>query len=251
MSNAKIPSTGGQNARLGLIIANGVIDAIDGHFSSIEMQEVLKNETLIRNFSSRIVSELFSLPIDPWVNEKKKISRFYKSIFNYTIDWSNVKLPDYSYDYSRLEYVDSGIDWNLYISAFKKKFGNDSVEISACYRDFIDNGELLLIQQDRPKDDYCFAWSGISCPSSNHLNKSYYNFCNQGVNFLIAKEGIIAYFRSKFELNSVSFAKGTTIFHSAEIESMCMQIYENKLILGEIPKERCMYDSGPCEIKLA
>jgi hypothetical protein len=75
MNDAKILASGAQYARLGLTISNGVIDAVDGHFTVNEMQEILKNETLIRNCTSKIVSELLAVPIDPWADQKKKIER--------------------------------------------------------------------------------------------------------------------------------------------------------------------------------
>ena len=48
MNNAKTLASGAQNARFGLIVTNGVINAIDGKFTIEEMQELLKNENALQ-----------------------------------------------------------------------------------------------------------------------------------------------------------------------------------------------------------
>ncbi len=219
MNNAKIPATGAQYARLGLTISNGVINAIDGHFNLGEMQQILGDEKLVENATAKIVAKLLAIEIDPWADQKKKIERFYKSNFNHIIDWSTTTLPEYDKKFPRLEYVHAGFNCKRYITAYKKKFGDDKVS-SNSYSQNPDNA--IDTQQDRPKGNYCFAWAGTIEPDTEHLNKSYDDFCNDGNDYMIPKEGIIAAFRERFETGNMLDVKGLTRFHALDSDGYAL-----------------------------
>lgn len=224
MNDAKILASGGQNARLGLTIANGVIDAIDGHFTVQEMQEIMKNETFIRESTNEIVSKLLGIPINPWIDQIKKIDRFYLSVFHLAINWSTVKLPEYDEKRPRLEYVHGEFNCKRYITAYKKKFGDDSVSSNSYSQD---PDEAIHEQQDRKQSDYCFAWQGSTEPDAEHLNKSYDDFHNDGNTYMIPKEGIIAAFRERFETGNMLDVKGLTRLHSLHSGDYVMSMHRN------------------------
>jgi len=218
----KILASGAQCARLGLTISNGVIDATDGRFTSNEMQEILKNEDFIREASKKIVSELLNIEIDPWATQKKKIERFYKSIFNLTIDWSKVTLPLYGEKYPRLEYVHSAFSRTRYIEGYKKKFGDNSVASNSCSQN---PDSAVKVEQNRPEGNYCFAWKGTIEPDQEHLNKSYNDFNADRNQYMIPKEGIIAAFRERFESGSMLDVKGLTRFHALDSVGCAVGMY--------------------------
>ncbi|MBP6908227.1 MAG: hypothetical protein KBB75_00170 [Candidatus Pacebacteria bacterium] len=227
MNNAKetIESASGwQHARLGLIITNGVIDAIRGKLNTDEMQEILRNEDFIRKASEKITAELLNIPIDPWAGQKKKIERFYKSIFNLTIDWSKVSLPAYDEKYPRLEYVHGAFHRREYIDGYKKKFGDSSVGPNP-YSQTPDSA--VKTEQDHPKGNYCFAWKGTIEPDQEHLNKSYNDFCSDGNQYMIPKEGIIVAFRERFESGNMLDIKGLTRFHALDFGDCTMDMRRN------------------------
>lgn len=213
MNEAKNPASGAQFARLGLTISNGVIDAIDGHFNSTEMQEILKNETFIREATKEIVSKLLGIEIDPWADQKKKIERFYKSVFNIVIDWSKMVLPVWDEKRPRLEYVHAEFNRKKYVNAYKKKFGDNSVASNSYSQD---PDSAVATEQSRPVGNYCFAWAGTIEPDAEHLNKSYDDFSNDGNDYMIPKEGIIAAFRERFETDNMLDVKGLTRFHALD-----------------------------------
>jgi hypothetical protein len=227
MNEANLAS-GAQYARLGLTISNGVIDAVDGYFTIGGMQEILKNENFIREISKRITSEVLAIPIDPWADQKKKIERFYKSVFNFTIDWSTMTLPEYDEKRPRLEYVNTEFNCKRYINAYKKKFGDNSVAGNSYSQD---PDSAIHEQQDRPKGNYCFAWEGSIEPDAEHLNKGYDDFYNDGNKYMIPKEGIIAAFRERFETGNMLDVKGLTRFHALDSDGNAL--YMCRFALGQ------------------
>lgn len=224
MNNEKTPATGAQYARLGLTISNGVISTIDGHFSLEEMQQILGNEKLIESATAEVVAKLLGIEIDPWASEKKKIDRFYKSNFNFIIDWTKVKLPAFDKDYPRLEYVHADFNCKRYITAYKKKFSDNSVAGNS----YSQNPDSAIDeQQEHPKWNYCFSWKGTIEPDAEHLNKSYNDFANDGNSYMIPKEGIISAFRERFETGNMLDVKGLTRFHALDSYGYALFMHRN------------------------
>ncbi|HUC88549.1 MAG TPA: hypothetical protein VMR49_00775 [Candidatus Paceibacterota bacterium] len=217
MNDAKILASGAQYARLGLTISNGVIDAVDGHFTVNEMQEILKNETLIRNCTSKIVSELLAVPIDPWADQKKKIERFYKSIFNLTIDWSAVPLPTKVEGFDFLEYMAIKLTEDDIFNAYAKKFGKDAV-----WKYYDNIHKAIKEQQSRPNKNYIFCHRGGIEPDVEHLNKSYDDFYQDGNSYMVPKEGLLSAFRYRFETGNMWDIKGVTRFHALDSDGRAL-----------------------------
>lgn len=222
MNDAKILASGGQNARLGLIITNGVIDAVDGHFTIDEMQEILKNETLIRSCTTKIVSELMAIPLDLWSDQKKKIDRFYKSIFSFTIDWSKIMIYQKVEGFDSLEYVSCKLTEDDIFNAYAKKFGKDSV-----WKYYDNIHKVIKEQQTRQSDDYSFSHRGGIEPDEEHLNKSYDDFYDDRNIYMVIKEGLIAAFRYRFETGNMWDVKGLTRFHTLDSHGSALGMGRN------------------------
>jgi hypothetical protein len=246
MNDAKILASGGQNARLGLIITNGVIDAVDGHFTIDEMQEILKNETFIRESTKEIISKLLAIPIDPWSDQKKKIERFYKSVFSFTIDWSKIMVPRKVEGFDSLEYVSRKLTEDDIFNAYAKKFGKDSVW------KYCDNiHKVIKEQQERPSGDYFFSHRGGIEPDEEHMNKSYDDFYQDGNDYMVIKEGLIAAFRYRFETGNMWDIKGLTRFHTLDSDGYALLMYRN--VNGEFNvshdnRDNHYSDRGPRQI---
>lgn len=222
MNDAKTLASGGQNARLGLIITNGVIDAVDGHFTVDEMQEILKNETFIRESTKEIVSKLLGIPLDPWSDQKKKIDRFYKSIFSFTIDWSKIMIYQKIEGFDSLEYVSHKLTEDDIFNAYAKKFGKDSVW------KYCDNiHKVIKEQQVGQSGDYSFSHRGGIEPDEEHLNKSYDDFYQDGNDYMVIKEGLIAAFRYRFETGNMWDIKGLTRFHTLDSGGLALYMRRN------------------------
>lgn len=224
MDNAQNPASGAQNARFGLIITNGILDAIDGKFTVEGMQELQKNETLIRDITKKVASKILNIPIDPWADQKKKVERFYKSNFNLTIDWSKVTLPAYDETRPRLEYVHAEFNCKRYINAYKKKYGDNSVASNSYSQD---PDSAIHTQQNRPQVNYCIAWAGTIEPDTEHLGKSYDDFHTDGNKYMIPKEGIIAAFRGRFSTSKILDIKGYTRFHALDSDGHVLDMHRH------------------------
>lgn len=246
MNDAKILASGGQNARLGLTITNGVIDAVDGHFTVDEMQEILKNETFIRESTKEIVSKLLGIPLDPWADQKKKIERFYKSIFNFNIDWSKIMIYQKVEGFDSLEYVSRKLTEDDIFNAYAKKFGKDSVW------KYCDNiHKVIKEQQVRQSGDYSFSHRGGIEPDEEHLNKSYGDFYQDGNEYMIIKEGLIAAFRYRFETGNMWDIEGLTRFHTLDSDghAMYMDRHDDGRFFVSYDNRDCRhFDYGPRQI---
>lgn len=246
MDDAKNPASGAQNARLGLTITNGVIDAIDGKFNSDELQQILKNEDFIRNSSKEIVSMLLNIPIDHWADQKKKIERFYKSIFNHTINWSLVKLPAKDEEFDYLEYVLVKLTEDDIFNAYAKKFGKDSV-----WKYYDNIRKAIKEQQSRPDVNYAFYHRGGVEPDTEHLNKSYDDFYQDGNIYMVPKEGLLSAFRYRFETGNMWDVKGLTRFHALDSDGRALRMRrsnDSKFRVGYDYRGYRYYDSGPRQI---
>ena len=222
MDKATNPASGAQYARLGLTISNGVIDAVDGHFTTEEMQQVLKNETFIREATKKIVSELLNIKIDPWADQKTKIERFYKSCFQLSVDWSKVLLPEKFEDVNFLEYVLERITEDDVFNSYAKKFGKDKV-----WKYYDNIRKSIKEQQVVPTGDYTFSHRGGLEPDIEHMNKSYDDFYQDGNNYMVPKEGLLAAFRCRFETDKMWDVKGLTRFHALDSDGHAMRMGRN------------------------
>jgi hypothetical protein len=222
MNDAKVFASGGQNARLGLVITNGVIDAVDGIFTVLEMQEILKNETLIRELTKEIVSKLLSIPLNPWSDQIKKIDRFYISVFNLAINWSKIKLPVKIAGFDYLECVVPELTEDDIFNAYAKKFGKDAV-----WKYYNNIHKAIKEQQSRPSFEYTFSHRGGIEPDKEHLNKSYDDFYQDGNNYMVPKEGLLSAFRYRFETGNMWDIKGVTRFHTLDSDGFTLFMSRN------------------------
>jgi len=246
--------TGLMGTQFALNIAQGVLDAVEeARVTKSQMLDWDQKE--LRLLSKRATKKFLGLvnapKSDPWFLEKKKIERFYKSVFNLTIDWSTTTLPEYDKKRPRLEYVHKKFNCRRYITAYKKNFGENSVSSDNSYSQ--DPDRAIYEQQDRPEGNYCFAWKGSIEPDVEHLNKSYEDFFSDGNKYMIPKEGIIVAFRERFETRGMLDIEGFTCFHALVFDNCALNMCRNgggQFRVNSVVRGRCYSDSGPRQINL-
>lgn len=216
--------TGLMGTQFALNIAQGVLDAIE-EAGVTKSQMFGWDQKDLRLLSKRITKKFLGLvntkKNDPWSDQKKKVERFYKSIFNFTIDWSKVKLPVKVAGFDYLEYVLPKLTEDDIFNAYAKKFGKDKVW------KYCDNiHKAIKEQQSRPSENYTFSHRGGIEPDVEHLNKGYDDFYQDGNNYMVPKEGLISAFRYRFETGNMWDIKGLTLFHSFVIGNVLGMRYD-------------------------
>lgn len=156
-----------------------------------------------------------------WVEQQENIQIFYNKVYEILgmpvqeIDWNSVNIPDYSEEFSTLDYIDRQITGKQWIKVYKTLFGDDSVynndyskDIDACTK----------TKQFRPEGNYCITHVGGIEPDKKHLNKSYNMFCEDGNKYMIPVEGIVFATRYRFETGNMLDVKGVTRFHALDTD---------------------------------
>ena len=153
---------------------------------------------------------------------KTKIERFYKSCFQLSVDWSKVLLPEKFEDVNFLEYVLERITEDDVFNSYAKKFGKDKV-----WKYYDNIRKSIKEQQVVPTGDYTFSHRGGLEPDIEHMNKSYDDFYQDGNNYMVPKEGLLAAFRCRFETDKMWDVKGLTRFHALDSDGDAMNMHRD------------------------
>ena len=171
------------------------------------------------NFAQR--EEKFGRIANPWFPQMEKIAHFRKEVFGKETNWDTVTLPVYSEEFNTLEYIDPSISGKELVSAYKHLFKDESVYGNDYSKDI---DAKTKEQQERPVSPYCIAHrGGIECDEI-HRNKSYDDFCNDGNQYMVPREGITFALRYRFETKNMIDVKGITRFHALDSDGivLCM-----------------------------
>mgnify|MGYP000119545273 FL=1 len=207
----------------------------------------MKSEKLKEGKATRLAN----LQIDLWAEQITAISLFYKTEFPELsgINWKNVKLPIYTDERPRLEYIHSGIrGCNDVVRRYHEKFGN------LAQNDYSRDPDMAIhSKQERSSTAYPFAWAGTIEPDNEHLNKSYNMFKDDGNTYMIPIEGLIAAYRYRCETGEMLDIKGVTFFHATGSEGhvlgMCRNGNEGLNIGVEKPRSRDD-NKGPRQVNI-
>ncbi len=120
---------------------------------------------------------------NPWKQEKLQLEKYYKTVFDYTIDWKKFKLPEKTDRLQHLVIKPKEMTANhiFYgITACKSFIFKKRIKII----EDIDKALTLFTCQPRPSDDYAWADEGGQRPDVIHRGKSYEQAIKEGFPFM-------------------------------------------------------------------
>jgi len=227
--NPKIKlASGAQCATLASLVAVALTKKFDGQltFSQAQIAITDKNQIDVNLLAEKFANEIFSISIDPWVEENRKISHFYKTCFNENKwknpNWEQVTISTADEKFKRLEFIfvetmteDDALD------AYALRFGKDKVwkEWNDLLVKVIDRETV----QARPKQNYAMIHVGGDEPDL--LNKSYNDGISENIIFMTPLEGIISAFRYRFETGKMYDVKGVTRLSALDHDGYAMHMY--------------------------
>lgn len=212
------PASPEQLTQLGFMIATQFVKNLKGKLTFDQAQTAITDKNLfdvgkIANYAS---TEVFKIPIDPWAQEKKDISLFYRTCFK-DKRWKNpnfdkVAFPEIEGNCKRPDYFFNSMTPGDALDAYEAYFGKDSVWIGweKELNSVIKKDSLPL----RPTGDYIGLHVGGVGPDEDHLHESYLDF-HEDPNFMNPIEGIIGAFRYRFQFNVMWDQDTTTLLHSS------------------------------------
>lgn len=218
MTNQTFATTG-QLSAVGFKIASTVTRVLgEGNFTFDQAQHlVLSDEKELEKLTEKFCSEVLGVNVDPWVEEKRRIEKFYRKFFNIKVlwRWSEISPPASTEAMKRLEVIFPDITDDDAFTAYAEEFGQDAV-----WKYYQSITQSIASQQERPKGPYAFAHVGGDEPDM--LNMSYNDGINAGIKFMIPKEGIIAAFRHRTETCKMYDVKGLTRFAALDDDGYAM-----------------------------
>lgn len=224
MTNQTNLATPGQLSAVGFKIAGTINRVISDGGLSFEQANnlVLSDEKTLEKLTEKFCEEIIGVKVDQWVEEKRRIEKFYKKFFNRTIYWTKFSLSMKNEKMNHLDFSFSDITEDQYFEAYAQKFGKDAI-----WKYYNSITEAIKEQQTRPTGDYPYCHVGGDEPDL--LNKSYDDGISENIKFMIPKEGIISAFRYRVETGKMYDIKGFTRF--ATLDS-----YGNAMGMG---RDRC------------
>ncbi len=217
--------TWGQGTAFGFRVAAGVNQMLASaeNLGSEEVQYLISDEeNTIERIAGEVTQRILGLKIDPWVEEKRRIEKFYRKFFGREVDWSKLSVPAKQDGMNRLEVVFSDITEDVAFATYAKKFGANAVWN---YYDSITGS--IASQQERPTGDYAFCHVGGAEPDM--LGKSYDDGINAGTKFMTPKEGIIAALRHRVETRNRNMydVVGLTRFSALDSDGYAMRMFRS------------------------
>lgn len=222
MTNQKRNATPGQLSAVGFKIAGTVTRVLaEGDFGFEEANHlILNNEKTLEKLTEKFCEEILGIKADQWIEEKRRIEKFYKKFFNRTIDWSKISVPFKKEGMNRLEVIFSDITEDEIFNAYAKQFGKDSV-----WKYCESITKIIQIQQERSEGDYAICHAGGDEPDM--LGLSYDDGMEKGIKFMIPKEGLISAFRYRTETNKMYDVKGLTRFAALDSYGYAMYMFRD------------------------
>ena len=219
-------ATGAQCATLAMKVAVELTKKFDGKLTFPQAQIAITdpNQFDIGKLAEKFANEIFSINIDPWDEEKRKISHFYKTCFK-DKKWKNpdlghVTIPTVEGNLKRLEFIFIEMTEREAFDAYAEQFGEDKVW--KAWSDALVNVIDHKTVQARPKQNYAILHVGGDEPDL--LNKSYDDGINENIIFMTPIEGIISAFRYRFETGKMYDVVGATRLSALDRDGYAMNM---------------------------
>ncbi len=239
-----------QAAQFGFSIGSKIIETIDGKVSYDVIQKLIadKDESSeFKQFVSEITERILNIKSDPWKREKEKISKFTREVLGIEVDWTKVVIPTTDIPgMSHLEYIPASLSEDQLFALYAKQFGKDKV-----WKYYDSITKAIKEQQARPAGDYAMLHRGGDEPDTEHLNKSYNDFSQDGKKYMVVKEGLIAAMRYRFETGKMYDVKGVTRFHALFTDGYAVCMGRDGNGRFDMVRSSRVYrfsDSGPREV---
>lgn len=205
-------ATGPQCATLAQMVALALTKKFEGTLSFSQAQIAItdKDQFAINALAEKFAGEIFTIPVDSWTEEKRKISHFYKTCFSNkkwkNPNWEQTTIPAGDGNLKRLEFIFGEMTLQEAFDSYALYFGKDKVwkAWSQSLTEVIDPTSV----QPRPKGNYAMLHVGGDEPDL--LNKSYNDGVSKSIIFMIPLEGIISAFRYRFETGKMYDVIGVT-----------------------------------------
>jgi hypothetical protein len=157
------------------------------------------------------VNTLFEVDIaDEWAEEKAWLENFWKTVFNYTINWNDFTLPAKTAEFPHLNIMPTGFTAEQIYSgimncknfAFKKR--------SKYYSDIDEAIKNAKAVQVHATGNYAWADRGTAEPDACHLGKSYDDAIEAKILFLGPIEYLLSCAEFELRTGKVYDVKGLT-----------------------------------------
>lgn len=196
---------------------------------------------------------------DEWADEKISLEKFWKTVFQYTINWEDFELPIKTTEFPHLNIRPAGFTAEQMYSSIvnsKKDDGKTSrfTKRSKYYSNIDDAIKNAKAVQPRPNGNYAWADRGSDEPDTCHLGKSY----DDAITAKITFEGPVEYMLSgaefEFRTGKVYDIKGITYLSVLDSDGRAMGGYRNydgDVYLGSSSRTHQYPGYGPREAVLA
>lgn len=166
---------------------------------------------------------------DEWVEEKVWLEKFWKTVFNYTINWENFILPQKTLELPHLNILPAGFTGEqVYLGITTCKTDNGSKlrfkKRSKFYSDIdqaIKNAEAVQAHSNQ-NGNYAWADTGSPEPDTKHRNKSYDMAISEGFPFLGPVEYLLSCAEFEFRTGNVYDVKGLARLSVLDSDGMTM-----------------------------
>ncbi|MBP6925936.1 MAG: hypothetical protein KBC22_02685 [Candidatus Pacebacteria bacterium] len=207
MKKTGVLATAAQKARIFAIFVAMLYELLER--LTFDTAQALLTKEGEKEVKKRFMEHL-NIEIDPWSTQKANLERFWLTVFNYQINWSDYVLPEYSDRYSHLNIRPTGFTAEQIYAGIKNctKF---TFKKRTKYMDNIDKAlrEAKAVQS-RPTGNYAWADGGTAEPDQEHLNKSYDDSINANLIFMGPVEYLLSCALYEFLTGKVYDIKGAT-----------------------------------------
>lgn len=242
-------ATGPQCATLASMVAVELTKKFEGKLSFPQAQIAItdKEQFDVKSLTEKFANEIFSIPIDPWFEEKRKISHFYKTCFSdnkwKNPNWEQVGFPSIEgkENLKRPEFIFSQMTVDEAFEAYALYFGKDRVWKEWTYKLI----EVIKTVQPRPKQNYVMLHVGLNIPDL--LNESYDDGISKNIIFMTPVEGIISAFRYRFETGKMYDVKRVTHLSALDQGHYAMCMYKSddgEFNIGSLDRDYHNPDNG-------
>jgi hypothetical protein len=173
---------------------------------SFDKAQALLSDVGEKEVKKRLMAD-FEIQVGPWATQKENLERFWKTVFNYQINWDDFVLPEYSKRYSHLNIMPAGFTAEqiyagiVHCTAFAFKKRSKYIMIDAELKD-------AKAIQSRPAGSYAWADGGTDEPDAEYLGKSYDDAIDKGLIFMGPVEYILSCALCEFLTGKVYDVKG-------------------------------------------
>lgn len=122
----------------------------------------------------------------------------------------------------------------------------------SCWKYCGDIDKTIKEQQLRP-DTYYITFKDSVEPDSEHLGRSYDDFCGDGKNYMTPKEGMLAYLYYFYKTGNMMDVKGVTRFHALDSDGNAMCMYgrnDGQFSVDGSDRDYRDSDFGPREVSI-